>query len=1056
MHGKILTLLLLLLLISSVFAYVKPSFPGQPIIVSSGSDFYGSSEGIVTIDLNLDVVNTNFKDFFIRITGLDDTSTIVKEVSFNKEKIETTSYPVYETSKTKISQKLLNKTPLEITLIFDPEEIGFARKFNIELVDKDGIIIADLDPFLSGWDYRLPLTVTSDGAYSFLTQQILFNSTKLGDNNAHFWANTQNDGDDVRFTKSDNTLLEINNSSWVDNSNASFLVSFDSLVSGDNNFYVYYGNSGATADNNTSLALDLAYTVFDDFSDGDYTNDPTWTVNSGTFDASSGYLSTSAESRIRVGLPSTITDGNLGTNTYAWKLDYYTASDNTAHYFFLASPNTDFSGNTWQIIIHDLDSKIYLYKNGTTDIVIQPTFNFTAGNYHNIIIKRTPSDCNWSIFVNDNIIGSGIDCEDPSGHSIMGTGRSGANNGSEVRIDNIEIGKLVSLTYTFAGYESGGVTWNDFKIVDYINKGEIDLNVSTNTKINLDVNLTLASFNVNDVNTYFQVRNYYDDTNCFRWIRNTNYCGFQEDTSSYSTVSSSDDTYYIRSSDYADSFYKYSNYNVNPANYSSLDGNYVFNSSDDWAKMFFNNVRLTGLPDSNMFVEYMFGGSFVGATNRNLIIYDCNYDSLNPVGDTSCYSFTFSPDTEVERDGYLQLDYTTDDSNSFEGVKLNEDGNHFVYFNCPNCTPSQYWNLSYIDENTNLDRTRNYESATGVSNLVASTKTFNSHFHVNSFLADSNLEYYLSVTDNNSIYASPIQTESIEIVNIKPFINSFDFPLQNTRYFGLVDINVTVEDPNNNVLTCDLNINGAGVSYSIATDVNVVSNKCGYTFDSGVYSDGNYYVSVAVKETDTTEMFITLGSADYNFFIDNNAPVLTVVYPNGNEYFLDPATITIDFNVSDAYPEILIDLNYSSSNSQGTGTPLLLSESINGAIILCSGIECSYTWNTSGVSDGNYYILIDASDGLYNSFDASDSDFNIYSAGTTPATNESDYSNRYINPESNQRDDNRYYNPDSAFNLDEDEKQTAELKQMNNFLFYFGLIIIVIVIILGVVLWKKR
>jgi len=46
--------------------------------------------------------------------------------------------------------------------------------------------------------------------------------------------------------------------------------------------------------------------------------------------------------------------------------------------------------------------------------------------------------------------------------------------------------------------------------------------------------------------------------------------------------------------------------------------------------------------------------------------------------------------------------------------------------------------------------------------------------------------------------------------------------------------------------------------------------------------------------------------------------------------------------------------------------------------------------------DGNYYILINAFNDYNNSFDVSNSDFNIYTAGVIPTAGESDYTERYI------------------------------------------------------------
>ena len=48
-----------------------------------------------------------------------------------------------------------------------------------------------------------------------------------------------------------------------------------------------------------------ASTLLDDFTDGDYTNNPTWTVDLGTFDAASGYLTSTASGHGRIRTPIT-------------------------------------------------------------------------------------------------------------------------------------------------------------------------------------------------------------------------------------------------------------------------------------------------------------------------------------------------------------------------------------------------------------------------------------------------------------------------------------------------------------------------------------------------------------------------------------------------------------------------------------------------------------------------------------------------------------------------------------------------------------------------------
>ncbi len=94
---------------------------------------------------------------------------------------------------------------------------------------------------------------------------------------------------------------------------------------------------------------------------------------------------------------------------------------------------------------------------------------------------------------------------------------------------------------------------------------------------------------------------------------------------------------------------------------------------------------------------------------------------------------------------------------------------------------------------------------------------------------------------------------------------------------------------------------------------------------------------------------------------------------NSNQFpeftFLADGNLTIDFNVWNTdNNRMLIDINYSPSNNQGSGTVIV--EDLNLSLATCDNIDwnfgaqsCSWDFNISGVSDGNYYILMDLNSG---------------------------------------------------------------------------------------------
>ena len=198
------------------------------------------------------------------------------------------------------------------------------------------------------------------------------------------------------------------------------------------------------------------------------------------------------------------------------------------------------------------------------------------------------------------------------------------------------------------------------------------------------------------------------------------------------------------------------------------------------------------------------------------------------------------------------------------------------------------------------------------------------------------------------------------------------------------------------------------------------------------------------------------------------APDVNIVSPNGGEYYDNRTTtnVTVSFNVQDSDGNsLLIDLNYSASATEGTGTAILIDENTSGGSIVCDDADftdstnCEYSWNIDAVADGNYYLIIRADDDSDFNTDASDSDFNIWTSVVpvtpTPDTNSS-YTQQYINPKSNRRDGNVFFSEDSRRALTDEEKTRIATEQTQNLIFIFGLIVIVILICLGVILWKKK
>ncbi len=151
-------------------------------------------------------------------------------------------------------------------------------------------------------------------------------------------------------------------------------------------------------------------------------------------------------------------------------------------------------------------------------------------------------------------------------------------------------------------------------------------------------------------------------------------------------------------------------------------------------------------------------------------------------------------------------------------------------------------------------------------------------------------------------------------------------------------------------------------------------------------------------------------NADINY---NYAPDVNVVKIDGYAddglpafSYVQDGNLTIDFNVMDLDTNsLLIDINYSSSNTEGTGTKLLDDFNIVASdkcddLNFTNTTKCSWDFNihSSLVGDGNYFILIKVSDGTGTDFNASDNNFMV--DNTAPSTI-ADYNNSWQNVDAN-------------------------------------------------------
>jgi len=118
--------------------------------------------------------------------------------------------------------------------------------------------VFSLRPWLTGWSYRRPITITS--TLSLSNYQILIQVDTASLISA---GKMRSDGGDIRFTDSDGVTLL---SYWIEpgtinTANTRIWVKAPSIPSGTKTAYVYYGNPSATSQSNG----DNTFLLFDDF-----------------------------------------------------------------------------------------------------------------------------------------------------------------------------------------------------------------------------------------------------------------------------------------------------------------------------------------------------------------------------------------------------------------------------------------------------------------------------------------------------------------------------------------------------------------------------------------------------------------------------------------------------------------------------------------------------------------------------------------------------------------------------------------------------------------------
>jgi len=592
-----------------------------------------------------------------------------------------------------------------------------------------------------------------------------------------------------------------------------------------------------------------------------------------------------------------------------------------AYDLFLATPST--AGQLHIDLGWQVDGfYFYVYKEGSGGISAKKTLSLSSDTWYWLTATFNSSTNDINIYV-DNVAGTGASYSQGS-TTAANTFYVGLNAGGFVANDDFYLDDLRFYNAVLTSderaliYNSGNgtedsiappstPTFSDFNLFwDQDLTKNVDLNIFSDLNVVFDFNVSFSDLNNDSIILYYNLQHLGDDQNCFGAIRNNRFCGWKEEKIpdiNWFLLEEEGTTKHFQSSSEDDHAFKHWSYNLDPEEFEVKESTLILNGSTDWVRalLTFANVEDANT-DSNVFFNYSFSANYVGSASRNLTVYDCNSLVLNPDSNENCNSFIISSTKEKDADKYYSILTISNDKNQIVGdknVNLNIDGNHWVYFNCVNCNPSKYWALDIQDENSDIDRVRNWVSASGPENLVQLNKTVDAHIHYQALDVNHNFNWFVQISTNTGTdYNSLIQTERIESVNLPPLIDNLINPLSNIVYDLNVDVNMAVSDPNYNVIVCDFNLYDSSWSFvkSLGFGVPVTENLCGITdFNSLTVADGNYFIQFIVRETATTELYSIDVNMDLPFIVDNTVPILSNPLPDANLSIYDT---TPDLNVS--------------------------------------------------------------------------------------------------------------------------------------------------------------
>lgn len=217
----------------------------------------------------------------------------------------------------------------------------------------------------------------------------------------------------------------------------------------------------------------LTYTTFDNFNDGDYTNNPTWTALTGGWSAASFYLyNGTQDTRIVVG-KSALHNANISTEKYGWKWDAY-ATGGESIAFLLTNDSANNSNHSWAVYMRG-DGTCAIFKNNYGTSKYDGACGSSSATFHTLEMTRDTNG-DWKFYLDDSLFTSFNDT-DGTTNNYYKVIHSGSN--ADCRVDNIEVGVISADVNPFT------LSVDTPTLGDYVNQ-------------TIDINFTLTDVNADD------------------------------------------------------------------------------------------------------------------------------------------------------------------------------------------------------------------------------------------------------------------------------------------------------------------------------------------------------------------------------------------------------------------------------------------------------------------------------------------------------------------------------------------------------------------------------